>query len=105
VPKGAEVVVTKDDPALVEASGRQLKMSGHTTLQLLVGSLQTTIDAWAVQDLPVSFLLGAPFIQKFVDLVVPWVFPCVVIFRGKKTVHQEPNFGSGIISLLAIFKL
>jgi hypothetical protein len=35
--------------------------------------------------------------------VVLWTFPCLVTVRGMTTVPQEPNCGSGIISLLAIF--
>jgi hypothetical protein len=82
VPKGAEVVVTKDAPSLVNASGRRLKNSGHTTLQLVVGSLQTTIDACVAHDLPVTFLLGTPFIQKFVDLIQP---------RERKFTLRDPD--------------
>jgi RNase H-like domain found in reverse transcriptase/Reverse transcriptase (RNA-dependent DNA polymerase)/Integrase zinc binding domain/Integrase core domain len=82
VPKGAEVVVTKNAPALVNASGRQLNISGYTSLQLVVGSLQTTIDVWVVQDLPVPFLLGTPFIQKFVDLIQP---------RERKVTLRDPE--------------
>jgi hypothetical protein len=48
-----------------------MKIFGITHLELRIGSVVLTLEAWVVSGLPVQLILGTPFLDLFVESILP----------------------------------
>ena len=71
LPVGVSVSPVENVPNVQDASGQRLKISGIVWLELDVGGFTARIRAWVVPKLPVAILLGTPFINQYVEAILP----------------------------------
>ena len=71
MPLGAEIRPMDDITTVLDASGRKLNISGSTWMDVEIGGLSATIHAWIVPKLLVPLILGTPFINRYVEAIIP----------------------------------
>jgi hypothetical protein len=71
LPQGVTVHGVEEVPKIMDASGRRLSITGAAKLEVTICGLVAQIDAWVVPSLPVSLLLGTPFLYRYTKAILP----------------------------------